>query len=290
MPGRLPLRALECFEACARTASFAEAARELGLSRSAVSHQIAQLEDRLSTALIERRRDGWQLTRQGHALAERVRVGLGSMRDAVEALERSKPSPTITLSAPPLFASVFLSGDPAKLMPARYRTRLELAIEDRMVDLKDAQCAVRFGSGRWRGLKAEQLLRFSTAPVCSPAVEKRLKGVDAPVTRLVFSDESLGWRAWEGQWNTGAKKGPVIRFDSFSAALRACLGGQGLLIGPIELLSEQLARRELVRPFEGQVPSAHAFYFVAKPEVFDQPPVIALRASLKRRIGQEVAD
>ena len=52
---KLPLRALHAFEAAARHGSFAAAASELGVTPTAISHQIRQLEEACGTKLFQRR-------------------------------------------------------------------------------------------------------------------------------------------------------------------------------------------------------------------------------------------
>jgi LysR family glycine cleavage system transcriptional activator len=74
------LRAVVAFEAAARTQSFAEAARELSLSQSAISRQVAQLEETLGVALFTRVRQRVALTPAGALFAERVREIVARLR------------------------------------------------------------------------------------------------------------------------------------------------------------------------------------------------------------------
>ena len=66
--GQLPLNALRAFEASARHLNFTRAGLELRVSQGAVSHQVAQLEDRLGTRLFHRLPRGLALTDDGAAL------------------------------------------------------------------------------------------------------------------------------------------------------------------------------------------------------------------------------
>ncbi len=64
-----PLRALLAFEAASRHATFAQAAEELGVTPSAVSHQLQQLEDFLGVRLFQRHAGRALLTDAGQVYA-----------------------------------------------------------------------------------------------------------------------------------------------------------------------------------------------------------------------------
>ena len=84
-----PLRALTAFEAAARLGSFRLAASELGITRSAVSHQVKSLEQRLGVQLFRRDARRAELTQAGHTYFPPVREAF----DMIEAQTRAlKPS------------------------------------------------------------------------------------------------------------------------------------------------------------------------------------------------------
>ncbi len=67
------MRALTAFEAAARLGSFRLAAGELGITRSAVSHQVKALEQRLGVQLFRRDARRAELTQAGHAYYPAIR-------------------------------------------------------------------------------------------------------------------------------------------------------------------------------------------------------------------------
>ena len=78
------------FESAARNGSFAGAAKELRISRSAVRDRVAGLEEQLSIRLFERSRSGLSLTEAGCRLLDSVVAGLSVIEDGVaEAANRS---------------------------------------------------------------------------------------------------------------------------------------------------------------------------------------------------------
>ena len=72
-----PLASLRTFEAAARQESFKKAAAELGVTATAVSHQIRQLEAYLDVSLFERQTRKVQLTVEGRSLYPALRAALG---------------------------------------------------------------------------------------------------------------------------------------------------------------------------------------------------------------------
>jgi LysR family transcriptional regulator, glycine cleavage system transcriptional activator len=84
MPRRFPpIRPLVAFDAVIRHGSFSHAADELGITQSAVSHQIRQLERYFREPLLERRNPGVVPTEAGRALA----ATLGGVLDSLAALD-----------------------------------------------------------------------------------------------------------------------------------------------------------------------------------------------------------
>jgi len=85
-----PFPQLQAFLAVARLRSFSSAARELGVSRSAVSYSVRQLEDRLRVVLLTRTTRSVSLTDAGRRLVETAGPGLGQ---ALAALANAAAQP-----------------------------------------------------------------------------------------------------------------------------------------------------------------------------------------------------
>ena len=81
---RLPLSALQAFEAAARTGSFRAAGEELGISPSAISHAVRKLEILMGAALFERQSRAVHLNVAGEALLRHVAAGFDEMRQGIE--------------------------------------------------------------------------------------------------------------------------------------------------------------------------------------------------------------
>jgi LysR family transcriptional regulator, glycine cleavage system transcriptional activator len=80
------LRGLHYFEAVARLGSVASAAKEMGVSSSAVSHQLSELADRIGEKLVEKKGRGIALTEAGTRLATRLRSTFSDLDSMLEDL------------------------------------------------------------------------------------------------------------------------------------------------------------------------------------------------------------
>src|SRR6478752_7437285 len=98
---------LLAFEAVARRRSFALAAEELHLTASAISHQIARLEDDVGVRLFERSAHGVRLSAAGEQYLTRIGGALGAIAAATEDLRQGVRNSLYVHSAPSL-ASLWL--------------------------------------------------------------------------------------------------------------------------------------------------------------------------------------
>ena len=81
-----PFAALRAFQAAARHGQFREAAKDLGITESAVSHQVRRLEDFLRLALFHRNGPKVQLTQAGRRYYAEIDPALANITDATRAL------------------------------------------------------------------------------------------------------------------------------------------------------------------------------------------------------------
>ena len=111
-----PLRALEAFVRTVRLGSARAAADELGLSPSALSRRIGNLEDFVGKKLFTRARQSMQLTDDGHAFFEAVNPQLEALARAVESQSENLSVLRLHLGVLPLFGT-------QRLFPARGTAR-----------------------------------------------------------------------------------------------------------------------------------------------------------------------
>src|SRR2546428_6975771 len=113
------LTVLAAFAAVADERSFTKAAIKLGVSRSAISHSIRTLEERLGLRLLARTTRSVAPTDPGERLLAQLRPALHDIQAALDDVGqlRAKPAGTVRLIASPMSGPVVLEPNPAKFVP-----------------------------------------------------------------------------------------------------------------------------------------------------------------------------
>jgi DNA-binding transcriptional LysR family regulator len=135
--GSAPFPHLEAFLEVARLRSFSAAARELGVSRSAVSQSIRKLEDELRVALVVRTTRSVSLTDAGKRLVEGLGPAMSQVATALREVS-AKPGEAVgrlRLSVPHAALPFVIEPVVPKFRERHPRIDLEIAVEDRLVDL-----------------------------------------------------------------------------------------------------------------------------------------------------------
>ena len=280
-----PLNTLVSFEAAARHASFQRAAKELHVTASAVSHQIKALEKFLDVALF--RRDGRQvhLTREGENYLQAVREGLKLIAAATERIHTPRPGGVLTLSVAPSFASPWLAPRLAGFQLDHPELEVRLTSSFDLVDFakSDVDAAVRYGAGRWPGLRSHRLFAEELIPVASPQLRigkhRPRKPADLRQATLLHVIPRLGeWRMWlaaAGVTDIDAERGP--KFHSTPLALEAAIAGHGVAISDRGLIADHLRSGRLVTLFEIVLPTEFAYYLVYPQGREDDPNIAIFR-------------
>jgi LysR family glycine cleavage system transcriptional activator len=282
-----PLGSLRAFEAAARRESFKHAAAELGVTPTAISHQIRQLEAGLGVALFARQTRKVALTAEGSALYPALRRALDAMAEAVAAVRRQAGRQAATLSATVAFTAKLLVPRVASFRRLHPGWDLRLHASDEPVDLAagEADAAIRYGLGRYPGLVALPLLTDGFAPVCSPHAGLRAPEDLAGATLIHFEWGAQAtrvnvpsWRAWAERAGIGwldAEAG--ITFNDEASAIDATIAGQGVALLSTALVARELASGALIRPFGPELEGLR--YDLVYPEGAETRPAVAVLRS-----------
>jgi len=248
-----PLAALRAFEAAARHLSFREAAAELAVTPTAISHQIRLLEAVLGMPLFVRRTRRVALTDAGQRLYPALRDGFDGFARVIGELKPKRQS--VTVSATTQFMSRrLLPAVPA--FNARYpEIDLRLNANEAPVDIAAgaADIAVRYGGEIGPGLQAEPLLAERFGVLCSPMLDlarpEDLRGI--PLLHVDWLRETTpGWRRWAKQAGlTGLAVDQGARFTNGDHAIQAAIAGQGAVVASLVLAEEEIRAGLLVQPF-----------------------------------------
>jgi DNA-binding transcriptional LysR family regulator len=128
---------LTAFVAVADQRSFRAAASRLGVTPSALSHSMRQLEERLEVRLLHRTTRSVSLTDAGLRLLERLRPAIDQISGALEDLnqERKRPSGRLRIYAIPLAAEAVIAPIWVRFLSTYPEVHLELAVGDAPIDI-----------------------------------------------------------------------------------------------------------------------------------------------------------
>jgi LysR family transcriptional regulator, glycine cleavage system transcriptional activator len=271
-----PLIELRAFDAAARHLSFKKAASELGVTPTAISHQIRQLERYCGRALFRRRPRPLTLTEAGARLFPIIRDGLETFVTAFAAVRRDGDAQPFRVTTTNAFASRWLVPRLPRWRNARPNAPLEVIGTDGVLDLDagDADVAIRYARKMPTDGIAKEFLNDSFWPVCSPELSpglKRAAGLRGHVlVHCYWSPSDLEAPTWQ-RWLAAAKRKwrdvPDLKdmdhlsFREELHAIEAVIAGQGIGIFSDVLVARELAAGTLVRPFDCSLPG-YRFYFV----------------------------
>lgn len=147
---RSDLADLNVFLTIARRGSFRQAATELGLTASALSHTMKKLEDRLEVRLLNRTSRSVSLTPAGTDLADALSEGLETISNGLSALEayRDHAVGRLRINVPHDAARLLVSPVLPQFFEAFPQVHIDLAVEDRLIDVvaEGYEAGIRYGA------------------------------------------------------------------------------------------------------------------------------------------------
>lgn len=290
LPGLPPLAALRAFEATARRLSVQDAAGELRVTPSAVSHRLRHLETALGVKLFHRLNRRLVLTDAGAVYLSRIAPAFAALRAATAEIAERRTSDSLTLTAPPSFAEIWLLPRLGRFLAEHPDIELRVEASSRAVDFarEAVDASIRYGRGDWQGLQARRLLEERLVAVCAPALLAGPVPLAGPADlarhTLIHSDLRLtSWGAWLRDRGHGEVRGARnLRFSQSAHSLRAAADGLGVALESRVMAADFLAAGTLVEPFAGLAPAddGAAYHLVTPPDRTALPKVRALAAWL----------
>jgi len=268
-----PLKSLVAFEASARYLSFTRAAKDLGISREAVSRQIRVLEEYLGVKLFDRLHRAVALTPSGKKFQTVVKDSLENVANATDLIRRPRQAFKINVSSTIAIASFWLTPRLARFRSMHPNVGIHVAIsdtpKDMMVDGIDV--GFRYGDGNWEGLTALRLFGISSFPVCSPEYLNGAAPINEPADLLQHNLVNLDgeahasedWWWWlNGQGVDVPKSVKMLGFDSYDNVIQVALDGQGVALGFSGLATDLITQGRLLRPMQAELTKGLAIYLV----------------------------
>ncbi|OLS61714.1 LysR substrate-binding domain-containing protein [Pseudomonas putida] len=259
---RLPLPALRVFEAAGRTCSFVEAAKELDLSPSAVSHAIRKLEAAAQVSLFVRNTRHTALTTEGAMLLDHVQRGFEEMSRGL-AIATHEQAPPLRLHTAPSFASQWLVPRLAGFLKDHpgIDLRISASTDYAQFDNDDFDLDVVYGEPRSSSHEKTPLRIEELTPLCSPEVAQRLRSPQDLYSHLLIQSDgqSVQWKGWFAANGMEPPQSYGLAFDRSSMGISAAAGGLGVVLESDLLAEQELASGRLVRPLRD---SSHSVRYV----------------------------
>jgi LysR family glycine cleavage system transcriptional activator len=279
-----PLNALRAFEAAARHLSLNRAAEELHVTQAAISHQVKALEEHLGRKLFRRLNRALLLTDDGQAYLPSVSRAFALLNEATsDLLTRQAPGP-LTVSALPSFAARWLVPRLGRFRQVHPDIDLRIDPSTELTDFSagDVDVSIRYGRGKYPGLRADWLMTEDIFPVCSPALVEGEHALHEPRDlehHVLLHDDGHGdWRTWllaASVDRVDPGRGPI--FTDSSMLIQAAMAGQGVALARGVLAADELAAGRLVRPFTLSLPTEFAYYLVCPQNTAGLPKIVAFR-------------
>jgi LysR family glycine cleavage system transcriptional activator len=288
MTARLPsLNGLRAFEAAARHMSFTQAAAELNVTQTAISHQIKRLEEELGVRLFVRQNRSLALTPEAKEYLPGIRAAFNDLRLATDRLLRKDNGNVLTVSTLASLAAKWLLPRISDFQEKHPGIDVHITTSTALVDFRsgDVDAAIRYGRGQWPGLRVDWLMADKMFPVCSPALlagKKPLKRPEDLADHVLLHSSAANdddWRLWltAAGLPTNLSKQPGVTFDLVFMTVQAAIDGVGVAMGRTSYVQDDIAKGRLVVPFEITLPVDAGFYLVSPQTRADSPKLSAFR-------------
>jgi DNA-binding transcriptional LysR family regulator len=246
------LREMELFVRVVETGSLSAAARDLKLGQPAISKTIAGLEDRLGVRLLVRSTRQLAPTEAGTAFYERALRAIVEANEADAAAQGAGAGleGRLRICAPVTFARLHLVPKLGAFLDIHPKLRLELVMDDRMIDLvaENIDAALRLGSLTDSALRARKLAQVERHVVASPAYLAK-RGTPCSPTDLLEHDgiiygQSSGGQEWlfrRGTSEISIRLRTRLTLSAAEGVREAVLAGQGFAITSLWMFAPELA-------------------------------------------------
>lgn len=286
------ITALQCFECSARHLSFTKAGKELHMTQSAVSKQVAQLEELLGVQLFYRANQGIMLSPSGQSYYKDTLKILEQIHNAtIGMMVKQQEGEILKIACHPTFCSKWLVpalkgfGATYPLIHLDIKEQAEPLMETDGVDM-----AFLFGDGVWVGMDAVKLFDECLVAVCRPNYLpydiRAHELVNYPL--LQISSRPDAWHdylAHQGYQHEQALMG--ARFDTFYACITGAMIGCGIALVPKRFVVGELSDGSLVKAMPFEMISQNAYYMAYQNRLAHTPKVEAMINWITRYLANQ---
>ncbi|MGC2963737.1 LysR family glycine cleavage system transcriptional activator [Paraburkholderia sp. GV068] len=265
-PGRsVSLPALRSLVQVGHCASLAEAAQQLHLTASALSHQMSRLEEEIGVRLFERTGRALSLTTTGKRLHANASAIFARLDDAIAEARRAVAAVTLRVSCPPTFGSRWLIPRLSSFQAQYPDIDLQISTST-SADYTSSNCAILFGEGNWRAQNVEFLRQETLMVVCAPAY-KPAAAIDTPAELqaerlLVARLRQQDWEIWASAAGCHVDAARYLTLATRNMVIDAAVKGLGIAVVDPVMVGSELANGTLKPLFDVTCDGAGAYYFV----------------------------
>ncbi|EPA1861531.1 LysR family transcriptional regulator [Klebsiella oxytoca] len=257
------LEGISVFVEAVESGSFARAAEQLALTRSAVGKIIARLEERLGVRLFYRTTRSQRLTSEGQIYYERCVRALRELKDAESLIDSGQTEVIgkLKISMPVLFGRYCVG--PVLLSLASQHPKLELDchFSDRVVDMVNEgyDLAIRFSSTDISANLQSRKIAIQRKIACAAPDYLDRKGIPLVLDDLVHHEALVYWNNGRvSPWQYLDKHNEIInpelnwrlQFDDYQMIADATVRGMGIACLPYWLVHDHLRSKTLIPLFE----------------------------------------
>lgn len=287
-------RYLQAFKAAAEQGNLRAAASLLHVTPSAVSQQIAKLEEQLGFTVFNREGRKVVLNDAGLLLLRRVQAAVDEIDAGIQeaaTVANAQAETVIRVSVVPSFAQRWLLPRIGRWRAAHPGIGIKIDATQRVADLahEGVHAGIRAGAGVWHGLIAESLSHVDAplALVGCPAAALRLSGhgPEAVARESLLGDPQL-WKDWFARAGVDTAVTPAASFADSGLMLQAAEQDIGLVLARGVYIVDSIRDGRLVRlsGVEVPLPNPQSFFFVYPAGLKDWPPLRALSDWLQHEI------
>lgn len=291
-----PLNAVRAFEAAARRGNFNQAADELNVTPSAISHQVRALEEFFGTKLFRRSGRKVELTTKAQDFLRSVTQALDQINAASQRMMRRPEGNLLNIAVSPTFASGWLVPRMSEFQSQHPELEIRMCTTMSFSDFADSDIdlSISYSTGDFPDeLESVRIMAEHCVPVCSPRYLAEHGPLATPddirhCTRLHSLPRMGQWRNWlevAGVSDVDAERGP--KFHTTPLALEAAKSGLGVAIANLEFVEDHIRQGSLVAPFQVELPSESGYYLVYPREHAEEPKIEAFRDWLLEAVARE---
>jgi LysR family glycine cleavage system transcriptional activator len=265
-----PLQYLLGFEAAARLQSFSKAAEELGLSQSAVSHEMRLLEAKLGQALFRRQGRSMALTDAGHDYHRTVRAALEGLESGYQRLAPYKKPGSVIIYSPPDFAARWLLPRLPELIKAAPNCEPWIDTSGKEVNFDSMEVSIAIYRARSPVTAVPTLELFSEMliPVANHSLIKKplRQALDVMKFTLLHDERPEGWNEWlESAGVVSPNISAGLDFSDREFALKAAERGYGIALCDSKFSNEDSPESNL-KPVHPHALKTGFHWFASAPE------------------------